>query len=110
MGNMIDEQEINNFVDFHKNFGNTVIKYVIKINDEIVGYAFNLDSVLTSLFVKEEYRKIGIGGSIVKLAIKDDSNLSLICNKTLIAYYSKFGFNVIKNDETGVVMSISQKQ
>ncbi|MCH5190680.1 MAG: GNAT family N-acetyltransferase [Oscillospiraceae bacterium] len=75
---------------------------VIYENGRIIGGGFvsfgNDYSVISDVYVKEEYRGKGYGSDLVKKLLKLSSkeNVYLICKEKNIGFYEKLGFTVVK--------------
>lgn len=83
---------------------------VVQIDDQIAGFLHQvffidplhagLNSDITSLFVKEEYRRRGVGSSLVQKALENAKRRKIIethvttreDNKVAIRFYQKLGF------------------
>ena len=94
-----------------------VFAYYVKDNDECVGYIFAYLKnpyndviktnviMLESLFIKEEYRKKGIGKTLMEMLEKwsketfKDYAVEIVClanNKEALKFYEKVGYKEVK--------------
>ena len=74
------------------------LPFVLSENDDKIGGGLIINSqnysVISHIFVKEEFRKKGFGRSIVKnlLSQCNSENVYLICEKGNLEFYGKLGF------------------
>lgn len=75
-------------------------------NEELYGYALmfvhpeeKYPKYLHKIFVKEQYRRSGIGTKILS-SIIDGSDVCLLCPAEKISFYEKFGFSFVQKLET----------
>lgn len=71
-------------------------------NQDLYGYAKllvhpapNFPKYLHKIYIKEEYRRNGIGKQILTALLTDDSKISLLCTLENILFYEKYGFQVL---------------
>ena len=84
------------------------VVYIAKINDSVVGtltlvandmeFKQDLYPVITSLFVKEEYRKLGISRKLVEELVKHCKNKfdNIYLSTELEGFYEKLGFEYVE--------------
>ena len=102
----INNYVTNNIPDYLDNYNNIVI------NNKIIGCLLitNIDDgiLLDEIYLEEEYRNKGIGTSIIKNIIDNNSNIYLWVyklNKQAINLYKKLGFIIIDETDTRYYMN-----
>jgi len=105
--------------DFHKDIfkHSNIFAYYVKEKDECIGYIFaylktpyneviNTNVImLESLFVKEKYRKLGVGKKLIEM-LEDWANnsfsdyvIEIVClsnNGSALKFYEKLGYKQVK--------------
>lgn len=105
--------------DFHKSMldKSNVFAYYVKDNGSAVGYIFAYLKtpyndviktnvvMLESLYIKEEYRKNGLGRTLIEMLEKwaketlKDYSIEIVClskNKEALKFYDKLGYSEVK--------------
>lgn len=107
---MLNSESFEDTAKFYRdNFNYIVDSYVISINGEEIAGCLVIDNILSGLLVHENYRNKGLATSLIKLALIKYPTLKLICRKSIIPFYQKFGFVVIDGyPPDGVTMQIKE--
>ena len=107
----INNYVTNNIPDYLDNYNNIVI------NNKIIGCLLitNIDDgiLLDEIYLEEEYRNKGIGTSIIKNIIDNNSNIYLWVyklNKQAINLYKKLGFIIIDETDTRYYMNYKKEK
>ena len=107
----INNYVTNNIPDYLDNYNNIVI------NNKIIGCLLitNIDDgiLLDEIYLEEEYRNKGIGTSIIKNVIDNNSNIYLWVyklNKQAINLYKKLGFIIIDETDTRYYMNYKKEE
>ena len=107
----INNYVTNNIPDYLDNYNNIVV------NNKIIGCLLitNIDDgiLLDEIYLEEEYRNKGIGTSIIKNVIDNNSNIYLWVyklNKQAINLYKKLGFIIIDETDTRYYMNYKKEK
>lgn len=90
----IFKQYLEQIVD---DFKGDELVYGAYFNDEIIGCGYiNDENCLDSLFVKEEYRNLGVGSSLLEKLIKtcdETKTITLHANIRAVSLYERYSFH-----------------
>ena len=85
---------INETYDFYQKRKGTL--YTARVQEKIIGIGYMTeDGYLASLFVKEEYRNLGIGSKILKTMLEESSQKTMIrvdARRKAMTLYKRFHF------------------
>jgi GNAT superfamily N-acetyltransferase len=93
--------------EFFRNIGKTVIVYEVLEDKQMIGGVLIINNNITALFVHEQWRKCGIGSSLIKTMQRSHQSLTLQCGKDLLPFYDKFGFKQTDYEEGSKIYHMS---
>lgn len=91
---------------------------VARSDNDIAGYIIVYGDDIISIAVKEEYRRAGVGGELLKSVLTTKTELFLEVRESniqAISFYKKYGFNSVGNrkkyypdGENAIIMSYTE--